>query len=108
MEVQVVDDGNYGEFLKAPAAVIAFGIASCVPCNEYDPVLKWAAGRFPAVLFGKAQLHLPGACREIKQRYTFDTFPTTHFYKGGQLVHTAEEKLDGDALAACIGQYLLS
>jgi hypothetical protein len=108
MEVQIVDDGSYGEFLGASAAVVVFGIASCIPCNEYDPILEEAAKQFSSVRFGKAKLHIPGACREIKKRYTFDTFPTTHFYKNGQLVHTVEQKLDADALADCIRKYLLS
>jgi len=46
------------------------------------------------VRFGKAKMHVPGVCREIKKRYTFETYPTTHFYAGGQLVRTTEGKME--------------
>ena len=35
-----VSDANDEEFMRAPAAVVAFGIASCEPCDEYDPDLE--------------------------------------------------------------------
>src|SRR2546427_8352955 len=35
------------------------------------------------VMFGKAKMHVPGACREIKKRYSFETYPTTHLYAHG-------------------------
>lgn len=108
MEITRVDDQNYASFLAVPASVVVFGIASCVPCNEFDPILKKASEKYGAMVkFGKAQMHVPGACREIKKQYTFDTFPTSHFYKEGVLVHTADEKLEYDELIRRIDQYLL-
>jgi hypothetical protein len=105
--VEEVSDANYEEFKQAPAAVIAYGIASCEPCQEYDPVLAAAAARFPRVRFGKAKMHVPGRCREIKKQHTFETYPTTHLYAGGKLLLAREGKLDGDELAALINDYLL-
>lgn len=108
IEIPRVDDQNYPAYLSVPAAVVVFGIASCIPCNEFDPILKKAAEKYGAsVKFGKAQMHVPGACREIKKQYSFETFPTSHFYKNGVLVHTADEKLEYDELIRRIDQYLL-
>jgi hypothetical protein len=102
-----VTDQNYDLFLAASASVVVFGIASCVPCAEFDPILQQAAERYPAIPFGKARMHVPGTCREIKKHHTFDTFPTTHFYRQGQLVHTEEEKLSLDDLVSRIETHLL-
>ncbi len=104
-----VTDQNYGLFLDAPASVVVFGIASCVPCAAFDPILQRAAEHYGAAIkFGKARMHVPGACREIKKRYTFETFPTSHFYRQGRLVHTAEEKLDWDDFVQRINTCLIS
>ncbi len=104
-----VDDTNYGDFARSPAAVVVFGIASCIPCNEFDPILKQAAGKHgKTVKFGKALMHIPGACREIKKQHTFNTFPTSHFYRNGVLVHTEEEKLSLEDLERCIHEHLLA
>ena len=65
--VEEVSDANYDEFLYAPAAVVAYGIASCEPCNEYDPILAETAEKFSDVRIGKAKMHVPGRCREIKK-----------------------------------------
>ena len=35
--VENVNDENYAEFTQAPAAVVAYGIATCEPCKAYDP-----------------------------------------------------------------------
>lgn len=108
-EIPRVDDQNYPSFLDAPASVVVFGIASCVPCAEFEPILKKAAEKYGAsVKFGKAHMHVPGACREIKKKYEFETFPTSHFYKDGTLVHTSDEKLELDELIRRIDRYLLS
>ena len=100
-----VTDENYESFLQAPASVVVFSIAPCRHCEEYEPVVLEAASSLNgAVKFGKAKLHVPGACREIKRRYKFKSFPTTHFYKSGELVHIAEEKLDLPVLKRTIEQ----
>ena len=75
-----VHDDNYEEFVQAPAAVVAYGIASCEPCAAYDPVLQETAARFSSVKVGKAKMHVPGRCRDIKKRHTFETYPTTHLF----------------------------
>jgi hypothetical protein len=103
-----VDDRSYPEFLVGESVVV-YGIAACEPCNAFDPVLKEAALKYKGrVKFGKARMHVPGACREIKRRYDFETFPTTHFYKDGNLVHTLDVKVDLDELSRLIEEHLLS
>ena len=107
-DIAEVDDRSYPEFLVGNSVVV-FGIASCQPCNEFDPVLKEAALKYMGkVKFGKARMHVPGACREIKRRYDFETFPTTHFYKDGNLVYTLDVKVDLDELSRLIEEHLLS
>jgi thioredoxin-like negative regulator of GroEL len=106
--VILVTDQNYSTFLEAPASVVVFGIVPCQQCEEYDPIFRQAAGQYNgSVKFGKAKMHVPGACREIKRQHTFESFPTTHFYKNGQLVHQTEGKLDLQTLTMTIGQHLL-
>ncbi|MGH7254787.1 MAG: thioredoxin family protein [Nitrospirales bacterium] len=105
--VQDVSDSNYEEFRQAPAAVVAYGIASCEPCTEYDPILETIAERFPDVRIGKAKMHVPGKCREIKKQHTFDTYPTTHLFSKGTLLLSREGKIEADELAALINDHLL-
>jgi thioredoxin-like negative regulator of GroEL len=106
--VVVVNDQNYSTFLEVPASVVVFGIVPCQQCEEYDPIFKQTADRYNgSVKFGKAKMHVPGACREIKRKYTFESFPTTHFYKHGELVHRTEGKLDFQTLTQTIDQLLL-
>ncbi len=107
-EIERVNDENYREFLAVPASVVVFGIASCVPCNEFDPIIRMAAQEFGGMVkFGKALMHIPGACRELKKQYTFETFPTSHFYKKGVLVHIEQEKLSLSDLEERIKEHLL-
>jgi thiol-disulfide isomerase/thioredoxin len=105
--VEDVSDENYQVFTDADAAVVAYGIASCEPCAEYDPVLAETAARFPGIRFGKAKMHVPGRCREIKKRHQFETYPTTHLFSKGKLRLTREGKLDSAELAALINDHLL-
>jgi hypothetical protein len=106
--VEDVSDANYEEFKRAPAAVIAYGIASCEPCNAYDPILETAASRYPTVRFGKTKMHVPGRCREIKKQHSFETYPTTHLFSRGKLLLAREGKLEAEELAALINDYLLA
>ena len=101
-----VSDENYGEFTSAAAAVVAYGIASCEPCTEYDPILQEVAARHPEIRFGKAKMHVPGRCRDIKKLYTFETYPTTHLFSKGKLVLTREGKVDAQELSALINDHL--
>ncbi len=105
--VEDVSDANYKEFTEAPGAVVAYGIASCEPCNQYDPILEETAAKFPQVKIGKAKMHVPGRCREIKKMYTFETYPTTHLFSKGKLLLTREGKVEADELAALISDHLL-
>lgn len=105
--VEEVSDANYDEFRQAPAAVVAYGIASCEPCNEYDPILEETAGKFAGVRVGKAKMHVPGRCREIKKQHQFETYPTTHLFSKGQLLLTREGKIPIDELATLINDHLL-
>ena len=107
--VALVTDQNYADFLEARASVVVFGIIPCQQCEEYDPIVKQAANQYiGSVKFGKAKLHVPGACREIKRKYKFESFPTTHFYRDGNLAHKAEGKLDFPTLTKTIKQVLLN
>ncbi len=105
--VDDVSDANYHEFTEAQAAVVAYGIASCEPCQEYDPILEDTASRFSRVRIGKAKMHVPGRCREIKKQHHFETYPTTHFFSQGKLLISREGKLDAEELAALINDHLL-
>lgn len=105
--VEDISDANYEEFVQAPAAVVAYGIASCEPCTAYDPVLGEVARQFAEVRIGKAKMHVPGRCREIKKRHQFATYPTTHLFSKGKLLLTREGKLEADELSALINDHLL-
>ena len=108
-ELPLVTDDNYNEYLKAPAAVVMFCIAPCENCETYDPIVRRAAAAVgDRVRFGKAKVHVPGATRNIKRQYFFDSFPTTHFYKAGKLVQSIGHKLDFDQLMEEIQSYLLT
>jgi thioredoxin-like negative regulator of GroEL len=103
-----VSDENYPEYMKADAALILFKIASCQQCDEFEPVVEEAARQHGGkVRFGKALLHIPGACREIKRQHRFDSFPTTHFYKKGQLVYSLEGRLSQEELQDRLKRHLL-
>ena len=65
--VEDVRDENYKEFTGAPASIVAYGLATCEPCIAYDPILVETAAKFPDVKVGKAKMHVPGRCREIKK-----------------------------------------
>jgi thiol-disulfide isomerase/thioredoxin len=104
--VEDVSDSNYAEFIQAPASIVAYGIASCEPCNAYDPILEKIASRFSSVRVGKAKMHVPGRCREIKKQHQFETYPTTHFFSKGKLLLTREGKIEEEELAALINDHL--
>jgi thiol-disulfide isomerase/thioredoxin len=102
-----VSDENYEAFTNAPAALVVYGIASCDPCQEYDPILTEAANRYREVRIGKAKMHIPGRCREIKKRHNFETYPTTHLFSNGSLVLSREGKIEAEDLASLVDQHLL-
>ena len=107
-KLDLVTDKVYPDFLAVPAAVILFKIVNCQKCNEFEPIVLQAAQQFgDRVKFGVAKLHVPGACREIKRKYRFESFPTTHFYKQGELVHQEDQKLALDSLQEKIQGFLL-
>lgn len=105
--VQDVSDANYKEFTDSSGAVVAYGLATCEPCKAYDPILEETAAKFPTVKVGKAKMHVPGRCREIKKTHTFETYPTTHLFAHGKLLLTREGVVEPDELAALISDYLL-
>jgi len=108
-ELPIVTDDNYSEYLKAPVSVVVFSMMPCENCEAYDPIVRQAANALgDRVLFGKAKVHVPGATRNIKRQYFFESFPTTHFYKAGKLVHSVDHKLDYDQLISEIRTRLLS
>lgn len=107
-EVEDISDQNYDEVIQAPAALVAYGIASCEPCLAYDPILVAVAARYPHVRIGKAKMHVPGRCRDIKKQHTFETYPTTHVFRKGQLLCTREGKLEENELAELIDQHFPS
>jgi hypothetical protein len=107
LELPRVNDDNFDEYRGAPAAAVFFKIAHCHGCEEYEPAIQRTVRAFsPKVKFGRALMHIPG-CREIKKRYEFDGFPTTHLYKRGRLVFSASEPLTADALANAIREHLI-
>jgi hypothetical protein len=65
------------------------------------------AAKFPQVKVGKAKMHVPGRCRDIKKQHTFETYPTTHFFSDGKLLLTREGKIEADELSALISDYLI-
>ncbi len=67
--VEDVRDENYKEFTDAPASIVSYGLATCEPCKTYDPILEETAAKFPDVKIGKAKMHVPGRCREIKKAH---------------------------------------
>jgi thiol-disulfide isomerase/thioredoxin len=105
--VEDVSDANYKTFTDAPAALVSYGLATCEPCKAYDPILEQVAAQFPQVKVGKAKMHVPGRCREIKKQHAFETYPTTHFFAGGKLLLTREGKIEADELSALISDHLL-
>ena len=105
--VQDVRDENYKEFTDSDGAVVAYGLATCEPCKQYDPILEETAARFPAIKIGKAKMHVPGRCREIKKMHTFETYPTTHFFAQGKLVLAREGVVEASELAALSSDHLI-
>lgn len=106
--VEDVSDENHAEFVQASAAVVAYGIAACEPCTAYDPILAETASRYTGVRIGKAKMHVPGRCREIKKQYQFETYPTTHLFSNGQLILRREGAVDAQELASLINDHLLT
>lgn len=106
--VEDVSDENYESFINAPASLVAYGIASCDPCQEYDPILEETATRYAQVRVGKAKMHVPGRCREIKKRHNFETYPTTHLFSNGSLILAREGKIEAEDLANLIDEHLLN
>ena len=105
--VEDVSDANYKEFTDSPGAVVAYGLATCEPCKAYDPILEATAAKFPEIKVGKAKMHVPGRCREIKKTHAFETYPTTHFFAHGKLLFTREGVVEPSELAALISDHLL-
>jgi len=103
-----ITDENYKDFINSPAALILFKIASCQQCEEFEPIVEETAKAFgEKIRFGKSLLHIPGACREIKKKHPFESFPTTHFYKYGTLVSSIEGKMTRDELLDRLKNHLL-
>jgi len=105
--VEDVRDENYKEFTDSSGAVVAYGLATCEPCMQYDPILEETAAKFPHIKIGKAKMHVPGRCREIKKAHTFETYPTTHFFSNGKLLLMREGVVESTELAALISDHLL-
>ncbi len=103
-----VTDATIDDYVNSHAAVVVFGIANCEGCAFMDGVLAELAPRFDGqVRFGKAKMHVPGACREIKKRFTFQTYPTTHLYARGKLVEAREGTVESADLERAIQVLLL-
>jgi hypothetical protein len=97
-----VNDATFDDYFNAPASVVVYGIANCDGCAYMDGVLAEIAPELKTVRFGKAKMHVPGASREIKKRFNFETYPTTHFYSKGRLVESREGTIDPAALRAAV------
>ena len=106
--IGTVTDATFDEYFNAPASVVVYGIANCEGCTYMDGVLAEVAPEFQnKVRFGKGKMHVPGAAREIKKRFSFETYPTIHFYSNGQLVESREGKMDPASFRAAIQSILL-
>ena len=104
-----VTDATFDEYFNAPASVVVYGIANCEGCAYMDDVLSEVAPEFQGrVRFGKGKMHVPGASREIKKRFTFDTYPTIHVYSKGKMLESREGTVDPEALRASIQSLLQS
>ena len=103
-----VADATFDQYFNAPASVVVYGIANCEGCAYMDGVLAEVAPEFQnKVRFGKGKMHVPGAAREIKKRFSFETYPTIHFYSNGQLLESREGKMDPASFRAAIQSILL-
>ena len=100
-----VSDENYEEVKQAPAAIVAYGIGSCQPCAEYDPILESVAAKHTRIQIGKAKMHVPGRCRGIKRKHTFETYPTTHFFSKRELLLERVCKIEESELTAGFMQH---
>jgi hypothetical protein len=98
-----VTDATFDQYFNAPASVVVYGIANCEGCAYMDGVLAEVAPPLQStVRFGKGKMHVPGASREIKKRFTFETYPTIHFYSRGKLIESREGKIDPAGLRSAI------
>ncbi|MCP9455518.1 MAG: thioredoxin family protein [Nitrospira sp.] len=97
-----VSDENYKDFTHSAGALVVYGLATCEPCQAYDPILEDIAITFPSIKVGKAKMHIPGRCREIKRTHSFATYPTTHFFAHGTLLLTREGVVERTELAELI------
>lgn len=102
-----VSDENYKEFTDGAGAVVAYGLATCEPCQAYDAILEKTAAKFPTIKVGKAKMHIPGRCRAIKKIHSFETYPTTHFFAHGKLLLTREGIIEPAELDKLITALLL-
>ena len=103
-----VTDATIDEYVDSPASVVVFGIANCEGCAFMDGVLADLAPKLKdRVRFGKAKMHVPGACRELKKRFVFETYPTIHLYAQGKLVERREGKVEAADLDRAIRTLLL-
>ena len=93
--------------IKNSAAIVADGLATCEPCQTYDPILEETTAKIFDVKVGKAKMHVPGCRREIKKNHTFETYPTMHFFSKGKLLLTREGVVEPAELAAWISDHLL-
>ena len=103
-----VADATFDQYFNAPASVVVYGIANCEGCAYMDGVLAEVAPEFQTkVRFGKGKMHVPGAAREIKKRFSFETYPTIHFYSKGKLVESREGQIDPASFRVAIESILL-
>ena len=91
-------DGEVAGIYKAVARQVAVKIAAKA---------KDFSSKFPSIKIGKAKMHVPGRCREIKKTHTFETYPTTHFFANGKLLLAREGVVEPAELAALIADHLL-
>ena len=102
-----VTDATFDQYFNGPASVVVYGIANCDGCAYMDQTMAEVAPEFQgSVRFGKAKMHVPGASREIKKKFTFETYPTTHFYAKGKLVESREGKIEPAAFRGAIQNLL--
>ncbi len=95
------------EVSKFDRSVVAYGLATCEPCKTDDPILDETASKLPGIKVGKAKMHVPGRCREIKKTHTFETYPATHFFANGKPLLTRETVVEPAELVALTSDHLI-
>jgi len=109
MLVEIVEEGNYTNFLGYERAVLVVSLEDCIHCKEYKPVIELVAGRLPDVRFGVAVLKRGTRyLTKLKTDFKLEGVPTTLFLKRGLEVHRIEyAEMNDEKIYAMIKEKLM-